>query len=60
MNVHGLMDTQQVDGKEQVPYSTQLGKVRYFTKLNLRSSYYHDRIEEGDELKIVCDLVWLL
>ena len=32
----------------------QLGKVKYFLKLDLRLGYWHVHIAEGDEAKTTC------
>ncbi|GJZ53762.1 putative nucleotidyltransferase, ribonuclease H [Tanacetum coccineum] len=47
-----------IKNKYPIPLITdlfdQLGKARYFTKLDLRSGYYQVRIAEGDEAKTTC------
>ena len=47
-----------VKNKYPIPLITnlfdQLGRARYFTKLDLRSGYYQVRIAEGDESKTTC------
>nr|GEV60445.1 hypothetical protein [Tanacetum cinerariifolium] len=47
-----------IKNKYPIPLITdlfdQLGKARYFTKLDLRSGYYQVRIAEGDEAKTMC------
>ncbi|GJW95402.1 ATP-binding cassette subfamily C member 8 [Tanacetum coccineum] len=47
-----------IKNKYHIPLITdlfdQLGKARYFTKLDLRSRYYQVRIAEGDEAKTTC------
>ena len=55
--MHRLLGTQQGNGKEQVPIPLivdlfdQLGRARYFTKLDLSLGYYQVRIMEDDESK---------
>ena len=55
--MHRLLGTQQGNGKEQVPIPLivdlfdQLGRARYYTKLDLRLGYYQVRIVEDDESK---------
>ena len=53
-----------VKNKYPIPLITglfdQLGRARYFIKLDLRSGYYQVRIAEGNEPKTSCDQVWLI
>ncbi|KAL9262904.1 RNA-directed DNA polymerase-like protein [Drosera capensis] len=43
-----------VKNKYLIPLFDQLGRARYFTKLDLRSGYYQVRIAEEDEAKTTC------